>query len=203
MVYNEENKGKLLLIYPGLPKRRSETRMDLEKLEEGLAELPLYLYDFLNPEELEFSQRVRWICQNECPMYAKSWACPPGVGEVEQCRAKCLSYGRGLLIATVAEVEDISNLEETLETRRPHEEITDQVRQLFREQGAEPYVLSTEACAVCERCAYLDGRPCRFPDRMHPCVESQGINIIPALERRGLDFQYGSNVVTWVSLLLF
>ena len=38
---------------------------------------------------------------------------------------------------------------------------------------------------------------------MHPCVESQGINIIPTLEANGLEFQYGSNVVTWVSLLLF
>lgn len=38
---------------------------------------------------------------------------------------------------------------------------------------------------------------------MHPCVESQGINIIPTLEENGLEFQYGQNVVTWVSLLLF
>ena len=38
---------------------------------------------------------------------------------------------------------------------------------------------------------------------MHPCVESQGINIIPTLEENGLEFQYGQNTVTWVSLLLF
>ena len=38
---------------------------------------------------------------------------------------------------------------------------------------------------------------------MHPCVESQGINLIPLLEKFGLDFQYGQNVVTWVSLLFF
>ena len=66
-----------------------------------------------------------------------------------------------------------------------------------------PYILSTEACAVCERCAYLDGLPCRMPGKMHPCVESHGINIIPTLEENGLDFVYGVNIVTWYSLFFF
>ena len=38
---------------------------------------------------------------------------------------------------------------------------------------------------------------------MHPCVESHGINILPLLEELGLPFQFGENVVTWVSLLFF
>lgn len=177
--------------------------MDQERLEAQLAQLPLYYYDFLEPGELEFNRRVRWICEHECAMYGKSWACPPGVGSVEACREKCLSYGRCLMIATITEVADIASLEETLATRAEHETVTDQVRDLFRAQGVEPYVLSTEACALCKRCAILDDQPCRKPDRMHPCVESQGINIIPALERRGLEFQYGENVVTWISLLFF
>ncbi len=177
--------------------------MDRALLEQELAELPLYHYAFLDPRELEFSQRVRWICQHECPMYGKSWACPPGVGSVESCQKTCLSYAHCLLIATVTEVEDISSVEQTLATRPEHEALTNQVRELLRAQGVEPYVLSTESCAICPRCAIEDGLPCRFPEEMHPCVESQGINIIPTLERQGLAFQYGGNVVTWISLLFY
>ena len=174
-----------------------------EALEQKLAEFPLYSYDFLSPEELEFSDRIRWICQHECPMYGKTWACPPGVGEVESCKAKCLSYDSCLMIATITEVTDISSIEETLDTRPEHEKITNQVRDAMRELGVNPYILSTQACAICERCAILGGMPCRMPGKMHPCVESHGINVIPMLESRGLDFQYGSNVVTWISLLFF
>ena len=177
--------------------------MQREALEQKLAELPLYSYDFLSPEELEFSDRIRWICQHECPMYGKTWACPPGVGEVESCKAKCLSYDSCLMIATITEVSDISSIEQTLDTRPEHEKITNQVRDAMRELGVSPYILSTQACAICERCAFLDGLPCRMPGKMHPCVESHGINVIPMLESRGLDFQYGSNVVTWISLLFF
>ena len=177
--------------------------MEREVLEAQLAELPLYTYEFLDPEKLEFSQRIRWICENECPMYGQSWACPPAVGSVEECHAQCRRYSRCLMISTITEVRDIADIEETLATRPDHEAITNQVGALLRAQGIEPYILSTEACAECDRCAYLDGQPCRFPGRMHPCVESHGINLLSVLEELGLSFQYGENVVTWFSLLFF
>ena len=177
--------------------------LNQELLEQQLAGLPLYVYHFFRTEELEFSGRIRWICRNECPMYGKSWACPPAVGSVEECRARCLGYENVLMISTIVEVADIANIAQTLATRPEHEAVTNQVRDLMRQQGIEPYVLSTESCAECDRCACLDGQPCRFPERMHPCVESHGINILPVIEELGLTFQYGENVVTWFSLLLY
>ena len=177
--------------------------LNREVLETQLAELPLYVYEFIDPAKLEFSDRIRWICEHECPMCGKTWACPPAVGSVESCKGKCGSYVNCLLISTIVEVADISDINATLATRGDHEAVTNQVRDLMRQQGVEPYVLSTEACAECERCAYLDGEPCRYPDRMHPCVESHGINVLALLDEMGLAFQYGENVVTWFSLLFF
>ena len=83
-----------------------------------------------------------------------------------------------------------------------HEEVTHQVNALVRAQGAETYVLSTESCAICPQCAYPDA-PCRHPDRMFPCVESHGILVTEIAERFGIDFQAGSNTVTWFSLILY
>ena len=48
--------------------------MNRALLEEKLAELPLYIYDFIDPAELEFSDRIRWICQHECPKYGTTRA---------------------------------------------------------------------------------------------------------------------------------
>ena len=59
--------------------------MNKELLEMKLAELPLFTYAWIDPRELEFSQRIRWICEHECPMYGKTWACPPG--DIRPCRA--------------------------------------------------------------------------------------------------------------------
>ena len=177
--------------------------MNIELLEERLADLPLYGYFFIDPKALEFSDRIRWICEHECPMYGRTWACPPGVGSVHNCKCKCLSYDNCLMIATITEVDDITSIDETLATRPEHERITNQVRDIMRELGVDPYVLSTEACALCDRCAYLDGQPCRLPGKMHPCVESHGINVVPVMEENGLNFQFGANIVTWISLLFY
>ena len=177
--------------------------MDKDLLLAKLQELPLYFCDFIDPKKLEFSDRIRWICENECPMYGKTWACPPGVGAVAECSEKCGKFDQCLMISTITEVSDITNIYETLSTRGDHEAVTDAVEALMKAEGVTPYILSTEACAVCDRCAYLDGQPCRYPEKMHPCVESHGINILPLLEELGLPFQFGENVVTWVSLLFF
>ncbi len=177
--------------------------MDMSLLEARLSELPLYTYFYTDPKSIEFSDRIRYICKTECPMYGKTWACPPAVGEVAQCQEKCLRYQNCLVIGTIVEIADSADITESLATRADHEIITNQVRDFFREQGVTPYILSTEACAVCEKCAWLDGLPCRLPGKMHPCVESHGINIIPTLENNGLDFVYGTNIVTWYSLFFF
>ena len=177
--------------------------MDKEILEQQLLELPLYTYFYADPGALEFSDRIRYICQTECPRYGKSWACPPGVGSVEDCKAKCLGYRECLVIGTITECDDIADIEETLATRPDHEAVTDQVAQLLRDMGVEPYILSTDSCAICESCTFPEGKPCRHAQRMHPCIESHGINIIPTLEENGLEFQYGGNIITWYSMLFY
>ncbi len=176
--------------------------MDRARFEEKLAELPLFQYEFIDPAELTFSQRIREVCKSECPMYGASWACPPAVGSVEACRARCLSYPHALLMTSVVDVSDITNLEETLAARAPHEALTHEVRALLLDCGAEDvYALSTEACALCERCAYPDA-PCRHPDRMFPCVESHGIVVTEIAEKYGIDFLQG-NTIVWFSLLFY
>ena len=114
-----------------------------------------------------------------------------------------MGYGQCLLIATITEVSTITNIEESLATRGDHEAITGEVAARMEEQGVHPYILSTEACAICDRCAWLDGQPCRFPEKMHPCVESHGINVIPVMESLGVPFISEETLVTWVSLLFF
>ena len=177
--------------------------MNYELMEQQLSQLPLFVYTYIDPESLEFSERIRYICKAECPRYDKTWACPPAVGSVAECKGKCLGYKKCLMIGTITEIQSIANMEEALATRPEHERLTNEVRGYFREQGIEPYILSTEACAVCERCAWLDGLPCRMPGRMHPCLESHGINLIPVLEENGLDFVSSEQIVTWYSLLFF
>lgn len=176
--------------------------MDRERLELQMAELPIVQYEFFETEELTFSPRVRIVCEIDCKRYGTTWACPPAVGTVKDCQERCLSYPHALLIATMNEVEDITDLPGTLTTRMGHEAVTRQVGELMHAQGVQTYTLSTESCSICEKCSYPDA-PCRHPERMFPCLESHGILVTAAAEKYGFDFQPGGNLVTWFSLILY
>ncbi|MBE6927692.1 MAG: DUF2284 domain-containing protein [Ruminococcaceae bacterium] len=176
--------------------------MIIESIEQALATLPIAQYEWFRTEDLTFSERVRTICQTQCPRYGKSWACPPAVGTVEECRRKCLSYPNGLLIATLHEVDDSSDMVQTLATRVPHEELTHQVAKLLKASSAEIYALSGDSCSICDTCTFPNA-PCAHPEQMLPCVESHGILVTELMESHGISFQFSGNVVTWISLILF
>ena len=176
--------------------------MNKEWIESQLVNYPVCEYAFIDLKDMMFLENVRYICETECPQYGKSWSCPPAVGTVEECRKRCSQYQGAFLFTTVAEVNDIANMEETLATREDHEEITREIRDLFLEQCEELQVLSTESCSICEKCAYPDA-PCRFPQKMFPCIESYGILVTDLAEKYGITFMNGANVVTWFSLVLY
>ena len=176
--------------------------MDCKLLEQQLNQLPLYQYAFLQPDELPFSERVQQVCRQECPMYGKSWSCPPAVGSVEACRARCLNFDHALLLVTVQEVADSSNLELTLATKPVHNELVHQVERLLQAQGCSTLTLSADACARCDACTYPDS-PCRQPELQTPCLEGYGIVVSDLAERCGVPFPPEMHLVYWYACILF
>lgn len=171
-----------------------------EKLEAFICQYPVYQYAFFSPEEIEFSYRVRWICEKECQRFNTTWACPPAVGSVEECKHRCLAYKECFLFSTIAEVTDVINFEETLSTRKEHENITAAIEQFINSQGSQCMALSTESCDICEICTY-PSVPCRFPGKMHPCVESYGIIVSELAEKYHLDFTLSPTQILWFGII--
>ena len=181
---------------------KSEELTIAPQLEDALQELPILQYGVLPVSEVTFEQRIRYVCEHECPQYNTSWSCPPAVGTVEECRERCSAYTHCFIFSTISEVRDITDMEETLATRMDHEEITHEVAKLLREQYGDVITLSTESCAVCSKCSWPDA-PCRNPGRMFPCVESYGIVVSELAQKAGMEFMNGQNIVTWFSVIFF
>lgn len=182
---------------------KSETKDKVQKkIEEKITGFPICEYAFIRPEEIPFSEKVRYICRTECPRYGKSWSCPPAVGAVEECRKRCIAFEGGFIFTTVSEGADLENMDAMLAMRADHEKITRQIVKIFREEYEKVQAFSTESCAICETCSYPDG-PCRHPEYMMPSVEGQGILVTELAEAHGITFLNGSDVVTWFSLILY
>ena len=177
--------------------------MDIEKFEAFMTDYPIFEYRIIDAATIETQPRVREICRNECQRYGTTWACPPAVGSVSECADKIHSYDKALFFSSVSEVSDILNFEELLSTRHEHEAITDAVGDFLRGEGLDIFILSTESCDICEHCTYPEGKPCRFPNRMHPCVESFGVVVSDIAEREQMEYDLGGNTVLWFSLILY
>lgn len=170
-----------------------------EKFEQELSRLPLLSYLWIKSKELSFSERVREICRRECPMYNKTWSCPPAVGSVDACREKCLAYDDALVICTAGEAS--GDLAQTLRACGPHEAVTREIERKMRECGLQTMVLSAQACTQCEHCTWPD-QPCRHAETVYPCMESHGILVTELAEKCGVSF-YNENFVTWFSVLFY
>lgn len=178
--------------------------MNIEKFEEFISAYPIFEYRILETGTISVAPRVREICKNECPRYNSTWACPPAVGSLPECEARIHSFPHAVFFSSVAEVSDIMNMDELLSTRRAHEDLTAEVDHYLRtEEGYETLTLSTESCDICEECAYKQGQPCRFPNRMHPCLESYGVVVSEIVEEKQMEYQLGGNTILWFSMILY
>ena len=156
----------------------------------------------LNTETLTPRRDVRDMCAaDKCRAYGKNHTCPPYCGTLEACREKMGQYSRGILLQTVGNTEKLIDTKAYRRIEQQHLETFHRFCEALKAEHPHALCLGSGGCRICRTCAWPE--PCRFPDKMHPCVESQGINVVPVMERCGMEFQFGCNVVTWISLLLY
>ncbi|NLO49123.1 MAG: DUF2284 domain-containing protein [Clostridiales bacterium] len=170
-------------------------------IEEFIYAYPVCEFACLTPGELNFSDKVRYICERECPNYGKSWACPPGIEPIGLCIEKCLAFDHVFLFTSIAEVSDCMNFDACLQARRSHEQMTRDIKKRFEERFGTVLALST-GCTLCDKCAYPDN-PCRHPSDRLSTIESHGILIMETASRLGIMLDCGNNMVTYLSLIFF
>ncbi|MDO4518924.1 MAG: DUF2284 domain-containing protein [Eubacteriales bacterium] len=174
-----------------------------EKFDEYITEFPVFEYRLIDTADIQVQKRVRDICKNECVRYGSTWACPPAVGTLEECKERIQNYDQAIFFSSVAEVSDIMNMEEMLKTRRAHEELTSSLGEFLEKEGYQIFILSTESCDLCADCAYKHNEPCRHPEYMHPCLESHGVVVQEIVEQQEMEYNLGGNTILWFSMICF
>ena len=136
--------------------------------EEDLSRMGITAYGDISISDIVFSDTVRHICEgNQCRNYGKTWACPPVVGTLEECRSKCYEYSRAFIFASTYQLKDSFDFEGVVQGHQQFKEVCDRVY----EQLSYPFILlSNEGCTRCKECTYPES-PCRFPDRLFPSLK--------------------------------
>lgn len=147
----------------------------------------------------------RELCAaNTCGQYGRCWMCPPDVGDIQELMQRVRGFGWALVYQTVGQLEDSYDIEGMNEAGSRHNTLARQLRERLRDGVfAGALHLAAGSCRVCERCARVDGQPCRFPDQALPSLEAHGIHVSKLAESAGMKYINGQNTVTYFGAVLF
>ncbi len=172
-------------------------------IEKAIAEIGFSEFGYVGIDRLVYHSEVRAICEaNTCRNYNTSWACPPAVGTVEECRARVAKYGRMILFSRAYQLEDSFDLEGMMAGMQDFKDLTDRFQEKLDAITSDYRLLSNEGCGRCASCAYPDA-PCRFPKRLHHSLEGYGFIVSELAKEAHIRYSNGSNTVTYFGALLF
>lgn len=174
-----------------------------ENLLKQIEDAGVFQYGIVNPSEIEYRQMIRDICAgNTCRQYGKTWACPPAVGTVEECRNRCLQYNNMLVFTGKFMLENSFDLDGMMHSMKDFKKIARNVDAAAKPYIKHYFVLSNEGCDTCKHCTYPDA-PCRFPERLHHSIEGYGILVSELAQKAGVNYNNGESSVTYFGALLF
>lgn len=110
------------------------------------------------------------LCRDGCPHYNLSYTCPPNSPTYTEYTKE---HENVLVIAMYSDVDEknsISNIHPYL--RRVLSDILIPLEKEF-----DGLLTDGGRCRYCETCTYVDGLPCRFPDKIRFSMEAMGIDL--------------------------
>jgi predicted metal-binding protein len=159
-----------------------------------LKQAGIYQYGVIETKQIVFSDEVRSLCEaNVCGKYGLTWACPPAVGKVDECKEKCLKYDSALVFSTKYDLEDSFDYEGMEYGHKEFKRVCDKLADLVKERVSDFLLLSNEGCMRCSKCTYPN-EPCRFPEMLSPSVESFGIRVDMLAKAAGINYINGESL---------
>lgn len=175
----------------------------LKELLEQVQRSGVFQYGLIKPSEISYLQEIREICKdNSCGQYGKSWACPPAVGTVEECKNRCLRYNTMLVFTGKYILDSSFDFDGMMRGMTDFKQLANELEAAVKPYLTDYLILSNEGCGTCKICTYPD-EPCRYPERLHHSMEGYGILVSEAAKKAAVNYNNGENSVTYFGALLF
>lgn len=176
----------------------TETEMINKLKEYGVSNANL-----IKTDEIVFDFGLRTLCEaNSCGQYGKNWACPPNSGTPEELKEMVLGYGNVLVFQKIYEIEDSLDIEGMTDARKDFNVILDSLLGERFVLDGKARLLGAGGCSRCRRCAFLDGKPCVFPEKLIISLEACCINVSSLAKSAGMKYINGENTVTYFGAIL-
>ena len=151
--------------------------------------------------DIPFDGSFRAYCaENLCGKYGVNYSCPPDCGTVEQMRQRILDRRRALVLQTIWQIEDLTDQRAIKEAKKTHNAMSLRLMKQLREEGCDGFMVGASGCALCERCAIVDGEPCRFPDRQYSCMSAYCVFVKKLTDLCGIEYDCGPGLLAFFGM---
>ena len=157
----------------------------------------------IETKDLVYHEDVRKQCEkNQCGAYGTTWACPPAVGTVEECRERVGRYKRMQLFSRSYVMQDTMDMKEALANMSDFKKCAGLLDKKLKEKIKDFLILSNESCGRCKTCTYPDA-PCRFPEDLHHSIEGYGYYVLELARQAGIKYINGQKTVTFFGAVIY
>ncbi len=157
----------------------------------------------LETSALRFHAEVRATCEgNRCRGYGRSWACPPAVGSLEECRERVLGFEKLQLFSKAYMLPDSMDFSAVGNAMRDFKECAWELGRQLRPKLSKLLILSNEGCSRCRACTWPEAA-CRFPEELQPSIEGFGFIVSELAKQAGIPYMNGKSTVTFFGGVLY
>lgn len=175
----------------------------ITQLKKIAIESGLYECGDMEVSKIKFYPELRKACEvNTCRKYDTKWTCPPGVGTLEECKARVLKFNTMILFSEKFELEDEFDIEGMAQGVIKFKKTVSAFEENIQGIIKEHMLLTNEGCNRCETCTYPDA-PCRFPEKIHHSISGYGFFVSELARQVKIKYNNGKNTVTYLGALLF
>lgn len=151
---------------------------------------------------LEVRAEVRDMCTaDKCRSFGKSWACPPGCGDIDSYQQMIDGKTTCYVAQTVRDLEDEFDVETMLEASETNRRRFEELHEKLARCAPDARVLASGTCTICKTCTYPDA-PCRFPARRLVSMEAAGLVVGDVCISAGVPYNHGKNTIAYTGCVL-
>ena len=175
----------------------------IAKIEKAASETGFLEFGYVEVGSLKYYPEVRAICEkNACGGYGASWACPPAIGTIAECKKRVEQYNKMMIFTQVYQLEDSFDYEGMIAGVHSFKQLVERFQQNLNNITSDYLLLANEGCRRCSSCTYPDA-PCRFPERLYPPLEGYGFIVSELSKEAGVRYNNGADTVTYFGAVLF
>lgn len=149
--------------------------------------------------DIIFSEEVFNLCaMNTCGNFGKNHGCPPSAGNHEAGKARVSPYQSGFLLNKILPIRSREAMKESGQTLNRMKNAL-----IEKFQGEQLLVLGAGPCRVCATCTAMEGKSCRFPDKIQYSMEASGILVMSMAMNHKMTYNAGMGNAGFFMLALY